>query len=252
MTIENIKKQIVFSDYDGTIYITEEDMTRNVNAIKEYRSLGGKFVIITGRSTVSINKVIKKYDISYDYIISNNGAVIFNSDMVKIYEQPISKEVSSKILEYLKLKENKQNIEISLYDENDKVQDYEKELLKIRVKTSDYKLAQNIENDINNIFKNDVKAHSAFPSMYYDDQNFVVVDIVSKNAGKEKAIKRLLEILEIEKEQVVTIGDGRNDIDMIKEYKGYSMETAEEEVKKSASKIFKTVADILEELQERK
>ena len=96
-----------------------------------------------------------------------------------------------------------------------------------------------------NMFKDDVKAHSGFPGMYYNDCDYAIVDIVSKNAGKENAIKKILDILNIEKGQVVTIGDGRNDIEMIKEYNGYSMETEEEDVKKSASKIFESIADAL-------
>ncbi len=241
-----MKKQIVFSDYDGTIYITEEDMLKNINSIEEYRKLGGKFVIVTGRSKKSIGNVINKYNIPYDYIISNNGAVIFDSDMVKIYERAITADISNRIVDYLKTKDN---IEIFFYGDDDKVEYKGQDLLKLRIRTTDYKLAQTIESEINSIFKDDVKAHSDFPSMYYSDIDFVIIDVVSKNAGKENAIKRLLDILNIEKEQVVTIGDGRNDIEMIKEYNGYSMETAKDEVKKSASKIFKSVADALEYLK---
>lgn len=244
--VDRIKKQIVFSDYDGTIYITEENMQKNVNAIQEYRSLGGKFIIVTGRSKTSISNVIKQYNIPYDYIISNNGSVIYNKDMVKIYEQAIVPEIANKIIEYAKTKED---IEIHFYDDNDKVEYHNQKLLKIRIKTYNYELAEIIENQINSLFKDEVKAHSAFPGMYYDNHNFVIVDVVSKDAGKENAIKKLLEILNIKKEQVVTIGDGRNDIGMIKEYNGYSMETAEEDVKMSASKIFKNVADALEYLK---
>lgn len=241
-----VKKQIVFSDYDGTIYITEENMPKNVKSIEEYRNSGGKFVIVTGRSKTSVVKVIKKYNIKYDYIISNNGAVIFNSDMEKIYEQAIATDVSNKIIDYLKTKEN---IEIFFYDDEDKVEYHNQELLKLRIRTSNYELAQTIEDEVNSMFKDEVKAHSAFPGMYYDNHDFVIVDIVSKNAGKENAIKKLLDVLNIEKEQVVTIGDGRNDIGMIKQYHGYSMKTAEEDVKKMASKIFESVADALEYLK---
>ena len=241
-----LDKQIVFSDYDGTIYITEENMPKNIKSIEEYRNLGGKFVIVTGRSKTSVSNVIKQYNIPYDYIISNNGAVIFNSDMVKIYEQTITTDISNKIIDYLKTKEN---IEIFFYDDEDKVEYHNQELLKLRIKTSNYELAQTIEDEINSMFKDAIKAHSAFPGMYYDNHDFVIVDIVSKNAGKENAIKKLLDILNIEKEQVVTIGDGRNDIGMINEYSGYSMETAEDDVKKSASKIFESVADALEYLK---
>ena len=49
MSESKLKKQIVLSDYDGTIYITEADMENNIKCIKEYRELGGKFVIVTGR-----------------------------------------------------------------------------------------------------------------------------------------------------------------------------------------------------------
>ena len=244
--MNNLKKQIVFSDYDGTIYITEENMLTNVKSIKEYRNSGGKFVIVTGRSKTSVSNVIKQYNIPYDYIISNNGAVIYNSDMQKIYEESISIDISNKIIEYLNTKEN---IEVFFYDDEDKVEYHNQKLLKLRIKTSDYKLAQNIEDEINSMFNEYIKAHSAFPGMYYDNHDFVIVDIVSVNAGKENAIKKILEILDIEKEQVATIGDGRNDIAMIKEYNGYSMETAEIDVKKSSSKIFKSVADVLQYLR---
>ena len=37
MMIDKLKKKIVFSDYDGTIFITEEDMLKNVEAIEIYR-----------------------------------------------------------------------------------------------------------------------------------------------------------------------------------------------------------------------
>lgn len=244
--MDKIKKEIVFSDYDGTIYITEKDMQKNIKAIKEYRNLGGKFVIVTGRSKTSVSNVIKKYNISYDYIISNNGAVIFDGDMEKIYEQGIISDITNQILNYLKQKEN---IEIFFYDDEDKVQYHNQKLLKIRIKTCDYKLAQIMEEEVNDLFKNDVIAHSAFPGMYYDNHDFVIVDIVSKNAGKENAIRELLKILNIKKEQVVTIGDGRNDVAMIKEYNGYSMRTAEKEVQKSAIKIFESVAEALNNLE---
>lgn len=238
-----LNKQIVFSDYDGTIYITEESMEKNVKAIEEYKNNGGKFVIVTGRSKTSVSNVIKQYNIPYDYIISNNGSVIFNRNNEKIYEQAIKSDVSDKIIGYLKTNEN---IEISFYDDGDKVEYKNQELLKIRIKTSDYKLAQNIEDEINDKFKDYVKAHSAFPGMYYDNHDFVIIDVVSKNAGKDNAIKKLIEMLKIEKEHVATIGDGRNDISMIKEYNGFSMLTAEDGAKEVASMIFESVADVLD------
>lgn len=246
MLKDKLKKQIIFSDYDGTIYITEEDMDKNIEKIKEYRDMGGKFVIVTGRSKTSIKKVIEKYDIPYDYMISNNGAIIFDSKGNKLYEQTIKADISNKIIEYLK---TKKNIEISYYTEEDKIQYNNQELLKIRIKTTTNEIAKNIESEINRLFEKDVMAHANFPSMYYDDLNFAIVDIISREAGKERTIRKLLEIIKIESNQAITIGDGRNDINMIKEYNGYSMETAEKEVKEVASKIFRNIADAIDYLK---
>ena len=246
MAIDKLKKQIVFSDYDGTIYIKEEDMEKNIKLIDEYRRLGGKFVIVTGRSKTSVNGVIEKYNIPYDYVISNNGAIIFDDVGNKIYDQTISVEVSSKIINYLNSKEN---IEVFYYYEEDKVKYCNQELLKIRAKTPKTETAKNIEKEINSLFGDDVVAHATFPYMYYSNLNYSLVDIVSIKAGKEKSIRKLLEMLNMKGEHAVTIGDGRNDIAMIKEYNGYSMETAENEVKEVASKIFKNVGDVLEYLK---
>lgn len=34
LILDKIKKEIVFSDYDGTIYVTEEDMEKNIMDIR--------------------------------------------------------------------------------------------------------------------------------------------------------------------------------------------------------------------------
>ncbi len=241
-----IKKKIVFSDYDGTIYIEENEMEKNVKAIEKYRKLGGKFIIVTGRSKNSIDGVIRKYNIQYDYLILNNGSIIFDNKGNKIYEEFIKPEISSKIIKYLK---NKSNIEILYYDENDKVKYTNQELLKIRIKTKNRETVKEIEKEINQLFKDEVIAHASFPTIYYENINYDHTDIVSIKAGKERAINELLKILNIKKEEVVTVGDGRNDIEMIKQYNGYSMETAEDEVKQVASKIFKNISEVLEYIE---
>lgn len=243
--MNKIKKKIIFSDYDGTIYIPNTDMSENARMIEEYRNLGGKFIIVTGRSKQSISEVIQKYNIKYDYIISNNGAIVFDSVGNKIYKQAIKPEDANKIIEYLKQHEN---IEMLFYDERDKIEYCNQELLKIRIKGYDIELMQSIEKEINKLFGNKVIAHTNFPSMYYDDIKFAITDIVSVEAGKEKTIEQLLKILKIEDKQVVTVGDGRNDIEMIRKYNGYSMETAEKEPKDVATKIFKDISEVIEYL----
>lgn len=238
-----IKKKIVFSDYDGTLYIKENEMKKNVESIEKYRKNGGLFVITTGRSKESIDKVIKKYNIEYDYIILNNGAIILNNNGIKIWEQFIEPSVSLKIMKYL---ENKSDIEVLYYTDRDKIKYDNQKLLKIRVITLNRERTKEIEKEINYLFGTQVIAFANFEANSYDYINYEHVDIVSIKAGKEKGIRELLELLNIKKEEVVTVGDGNNDIEMIKQYNGYSMETADENVKKIASKVFHNISEVIE------
>ena len=211
--------------------------------MKNIQKSGGKFVIVSGRSKTSIDKVLEKYNINYDYMILNNGAIIFDNDGCIISEKFIDPYISNNIVKHLK---SKSDIEVLFYDENDKVAYNGQKLLKIRIKTLNRLETEKIESEINYLFGDKVVAHANFEVNYCDYINYEHVDIVSIEAGKEKGIARLIKMLDIKKEEVVTVGDGKNDIEMIKQYNGYAMVTAEEDVKKVASKVFENILEVFE------
>lgn len=237
-----ISKKILFSDYDGTLYIKENEMKENIKAINEYRKNGGIFVITTGRSKESIDKQIKKYNIKYDYIILNNGAIILDREGNKIWKQFIEPDISFEIIKYL---QNKFDVEVLCYTDKDKIMYNNQRLLKIRAITLNREKTKEIVNEINYFWENQVRAYANFETNCYDYMNYEHVDIVSIKAGKERAISKLLELLNIKKDEAVTIGDGNNDIEMIRKYNGYSMETADNNVKKFASKVFNNISEVV-------
>ena len=64
------------------------------------------------------------------------------------------------------------------------------------------------------------------------------LEFVNKKASKEEALKKVCEILDIKKEEVIAIGDGNNDLGMIKYAAiGVAMENASTMVKKEANDI---------------
>ncbi len=83
--------KILISDFDKTFYT--ENYDNNIKLINEFVNAGNKFVIATGRSYTSIKKEINKYNIPYNYLICNNGSVIFNEQDEIIYKYPISEEI---------------------------------------------------------------------------------------------------------------------------------------------------------------
>ena len=48
--------KIIFSDYDGTLDTSENDIAKNIEAIKKFRDKGNLFVIATGRSYLDLKR----------------------------------------------------------------------------------------------------------------------------------------------------------------------------------------------------
>ena len=72
--------------------------------------------------------------------------------------------------------------------------------------------------------------------------------IISKNTNKSKAIKLLSEKIEIKQEDIYTIGDGYSDIEMIKNFNGYSMKKSVDVLKKVAKKECNSVSELINEI----
>lgn len=72
--------KIVFSDYDGTLDTSEEDIMKNIQSITKFRENGNLFVIATGRSYLDLKRKLALYPIPFDYLILNHGGVILDKD----------------------------------------------------------------------------------------------------------------------------------------------------------------------------
>lgn len=77
--------KMVVSDYDGTLFNGKQSLIDNIEAIDSFRKNCNLFVIATERSFPSIKKEINFYNIPYDYLICNNGSVIFDNNNNVLY-----------------------------------------------------------------------------------------------------------------------------------------------------------------------
>ena len=213
-------KKMIASDYDRTFYINDEDIENNKKTIKKFRKAGNIFVIATGRSYYHFMKIVKQYNIEYDYAIINHGATVIDKNNNILYNVPMNNEIIKNIKNELKLDESIDNFCCSNLET--KVPFEHKDLTKINVKYKTKKESIKMNNIINNYYSDYVTSYNITSSS---------IEIISSKTNKSKTIQMLADKLDVDNKSIYTIGDGYSDIQMVKDFNGYCMKESVEELK---------------------
>ena len=230
-------KKILFSDYDKTFYINDEDIEKNKKSLLKYHSLGNIFVITTGRSYYDYYKKKNKYNFESDYVILNHGATIIDSNDNLLFKKYIKSDIVLDIKKYLSL--NKAEKYFCCGALESRVDFNYEYITKVYIK---YKNEEDTINDIKKLrerFDDIVNIYHISP---------ISIEIVSKEASKVKAIDFLIERLGIEKKDVFTIGDGYSDIEMVKKYNGCCMKDSVDELKQYSINEYESVSIFIDDI----
>lgn len=234
----------IFLDFDGTLYThTNESLPKSAAyAIKEARKNGIKVFICTGRSEVELTW-FDLGGLEFDGYIFNNGQVVIDTTGNVIYSNPIKGELKKALVDLFIEKRlpvmicDNHDVYINTVNEHiKKVQaDVGSELPEIKDYTGeDFVMAAvyfTSEEDKEMLFKLD-----KYAEITYWHQG--AVDIVPKGASKSSGIDETIKILNIKIEETMAIGDGNNDIEMLKHCGiGVAMGNSSEDVKKVADYI---------------
>ena len=231
-------KKILISDYDGTFYQNDIDIKKNIDKVDEFRTSGNLFVLATGRSYVDLKMKIDKYKIPYDYLILNHGALLLSKDLEILKVFTLDKELVGNILDYVNNKDIYDVVLISTFDKN--VKDISN-IVKIMLKLYSYDKALEVKNYIDERYTN-IKSYLVSEDDHY------LVEIISINASKSLMIERIVVIENIKDNNIYTVGDGINDIDMIKKYNGYRVKNSCVELVYVTNKVVDSVSDLITKL----
>ncbi len=225
--------KILVSDFDKTFF--DDDYLENIDIINKFVNSGNMFIIATGRSFDKLNETIKNYQISYSYLICDDGMNIYDNENNNIFSCSINKETMTAI--YKLLESDKNIVEILLQSNKD---EYSSQITSLAGKFIDRNVCSCLVEKINQQFDDAY----AYLSEYY-------INIRNKNTSKAKAIEFLIDNYDLDASSIYTIGDGINDVDMCKNFKSFSFIDAEQSVKNVSEKIvnkFKEAVDILKNI----
>lgn len=231
--------KVIGSDFDGTITTGKIILESTRKKIKEFRDGDNIFIIVTGRSVSKFKEGIKKYNIDFfDYVICANGSIILDSNLNCIEKNMLSYKTVESVLNILLDKKNKQiilNTEENSYQITKKkdFRDINEPILSISL------VFDSIED--RDAYSLDKLSNLSVYS------NNIYTDISANNISKANSILKLFSY--IKGDDLYTIGDGENDMDMLKVTENsYTFNSSLKCVKKSAKHIRQSIDEILDEI----
>ncbi|WFR59709.1 Cof-type HAD-IIB family hydrolase [Anaerocolumna sp. AGMB13025] len=247
--------EILVLDIDGTLTNSQKEISENtLQAIMKIQERGHKVVLASGRPTPGVLPLANKLKLSeYNgYILSFNGAKIINCKTNEIIFQKV---LPRDIIPKLHAAAVRHQVGIISYENDCVITDMEIDEFMEKEAAINWIPIKKIDNfpayinfDVNKCLmtgpgakleKVEINMRDTFGdriNVYRSEPFFL--ELMPKNIDKAYSLSHLLEHLGLSKEQMISCGDGYNDLSMI-QYAGMgvAMANAQEVVKKAADYI---------------
>lgn len=249
-------------DMDGTLLNEEKHIdTPQKEAVQKAIEAGIKVVLCTGRPLFGVLPVygeleLEKYNLD-EYVILNNGCSLRKTTNWELLD---NKEITKEDVIYLDKLRKGYNLDLTVSNDND--------YFVVGDKANKYTIEDGklVYVDIKPISLEEAtsRKHKFFKSMYLgeeeeiqrfknDNENLLkdkydavlsqihIFEMLPFGTNKAAALKELAEKLGIEREEIMTIGDGNNDVEML-EFAGIgvAMGNGTESAKKAANYVTDT------------
>ncbi len=239
---------LVFFDLDGTVLDKGQPAKGVIEAIKELKKNHHTVAIATGRSPVLLYDRDKLLDV--DYLVLANGAYVSHKGK-EIYANYIPNNVVKRLMDYVD--EIGADLVIEYLDryvayrKTTDIPDKFSDLFDIERPKIDHTFYPEENVFAMVVFEtDDVQLMSEkFPELDFNRSNAMGYDVNNKGELKAEGVKALIKELNYPEDEVYALGDGHNDVTMLKAVKhGIAMGNATEELKKVAEYVTTNVNDL--------
>lgn len=224
--------KIIVSDFDFTFY--DNDFLNNINLINDWVKSGNKFIIATGRSIYQLRSVIDNYDIKVDYYICNDGGAIYDSNYNEIYRKDIEENISKELFDYLV---DTKVFKKVLIDTSEAITEVNTARCNCLIGVVENR--ENAQSVLNNIINRYSNVHG------YISTNCLNITDISVN--KANGVKFLINKNDWEKDDIYTIGDEVNDIEMLQQFNGFLIDKKTNNFNLNKVSSFKEMMELINE-----
>lgn len=248
--------KMIATDIDGTILPYHGEFSEKVKkCIKKLCDKGVKVILVTGRMHSSATPLAKQLGLNLP-VISYQGGLIKDIEGNTLFQAELPSETAKNIIKWGR--EN--NVHLNLYIDDKLYVENDNEIIKyyIQGKFVDYTVCSFDDLEIKNVNKLlAIDIHNAdrvtswvdilkskYPDLYIVKSTPYFCEIGPSNAKKSIGVDFLCKMWGIQREEVLTIGDQNNDIDLVQcGGIGVSMGNGTPELQKIADHITGTVEE---------
>ncbi|MBQ6265733.1 MAG: HAD family phosphatase [Clostridia bacterium] len=216
-------KRLIATDFDGTLFINGEIPACVREAIDLWRADGRYFGIVTGRGEDFFDKV-KEIKLPVDYFIIYNGSMIADKEGNVISERFISPDIYAELEKvfsgygdteyYSRADGNAQHHYYATFNSVER--------------------ALEVKEDIDAVFGDKL-------AVFVNGRH---VNIGAAGTGKAQGVNIVLEHFALPCDSAAVVGDDYNDLEMIKTFDGWAVESGKPDVVSQAPHICKDVGNL--------
>lgn len=248
--------KVLVSDFDGTISNNLDIVDPlDIAAIASWRQAGNRFAIATGRNLSMSQEILEKYHITCDFLICNNGSLIFDNQMQLIYEKTLNQDLVASLLQhpilnasyYLIFADRNGRYVLEGYNPNHMQRQSWSKVLREKeiMQYGPYYQIDTRFIDHKTMLANASILQEVYPKALNINPNVDTMDITDFGVSKLSALQYYLKKQGIVKQDVICAGDGYNDIGLLNAYRSYTLNWANDEIKKQATKVVKHFREII-------
>jgi HAD superfamily hydrolase (TIGR01484 family) len=237
-------KSILFSDYDFTLceHGNPDVFFDNLKAIEKWRKAENYFAIATGRGEESLLSAWPDCHQYCNFLILCDGSIIKDRHGKLVYADRFGADLANRLSTALLSANFISDYAFICFNDTKESPTIEASTCKIRLwfnDLADYAVAEKI---LTTKFADDITAIAYRDVAFNDDHARLpwvsasmshIIEVTRSDTDKSTGIKRLLDTIGVhDPKRIITIGDDKNDITMIKSFDGYVVENGNPEVLK--------------------
>lgn len=246
--------KIAITDFDGTLKPFDNKIPPStVEAIHRWRAAGNKFGIATGRELNMLNHDLRHYDITTDFLICVNGAVVFDKDRNILQSIRIERRLKERLIELPLVRDSDyamicfcERQSFSLRADSNYVPseiappiDWRDVLERDDVVQFGIKFRTTEEaEDAQLLIEREIPQLGG-------NRNRIFLDINVRTVDKRFGVESLIRLMNWSDDELLVIGDDKNDLPMITAFNGFTMARASDFMKSAARKVYGSVGDML-------